>query len=151
MFWASMMSAMQLGFGTSREERTFLYSFFFFWEWVSLCRTGWSQTPYPLASVSWVLEIQVCSTMSDYSLVFKGATSLYSWVLYLSIGILINFRIFLDRETCCYLYAGRLRYSIGHSCVIIWNCGHSFPWEECPSWRGGSHASPQKPTLFYEC
>jgi hypothetical protein len=33
---------------------------------ISLCNWGWPWTCDPLASVSWVLELQVCTTTSDY-------------------------------------------------------------------------------------
>jgi hypothetical protein len=39
-----------------RKLFIFLFCFSFFWDMVSLCSSGWSQTCDPFASASWVLE-----------------------------------------------------------------------------------------------
>jgi hypothetical protein len=52
------------------------YSFFFFWDRVSLCSSGWPQTCDTLALASWVLGLQKCTTMPSLQLFFLRTLSL---------------------------------------------------------------------------
>jgi hypothetical protein len=74
-----------------------------FWNGVLLCSSGWSQTPDPSTSVSWVLGLEGCATMpSDNT--FSGSTRVWTqgllgkcsttWVMHPALFALVLFFLF---------------------------------------------------------